>query len=725
MAISNSDYVERIFNAILMRSPSDEESEKWTEELKKELITPAGLLLAGSELTEFLDVTLPLAQTYLTIFGTIPTRQEMLFWGSVYRSGASIEQIAESFVFSESFKDELLKPRGEIISDIYQNATGSSITTGLLREYEAALDNGDYSAGELLVRIAMFSDPLEAGLGIVHSALFDTAPTRAEISTLPDDSRDAVAEIFSQFEQQNSSETPDPEPDPVDPTGTYESEGQLILDDGLSGSVTVDLQSRIVTNDDNTVALTSGSLSNVSAIDARALTSTVLNISGSNNHDIIYASAAGNTIRGYDGNDTITLNDGIDTVAFEANTSDNGVDTIYNFQIGDDGDKLEFTLLLNVPDARNAIVTADEGEDNVNWDNGDILVVSGHSLNSSAEIAQLFSDGTFRAPDAASKSVVISAGITGDAYVWKITNATNVDTISSSEIAQIATLKNINNLSLLPFSEDNFVTPASESETPTDPTPDPDPTPEPTGTFVQSGQLNLASDLSGTLTIDIQSNIIKSGADSIELTSGSLSSATQLDARSFDSLNIDYTGNAQTDTYYASGGQNTIRGSGGDDTLTLNDGQDTLVFETELSTNGIDTINNFQIGTGGDILDFSNLLNVPDNSQVATAAIVDTTQRTWNNGDILVVSGTELTTSASIAALFTNGSTNGTFAAPNGLSKAVVITASVIGDAAVWHIVNDDATGNTIEADEVTQVATLTGINNLTLQGFVTDNFAT
>jgi hypothetical protein len=86
----------------------------------------------------------------------------------------------------------------------------------------------------------------------------------------------------------------------------------------------------------------------------------------------------------------------------------------------------------------------------------------------------------------------------------------------------------------------------------------------------------------------------------------------------------------------------------------------------------------------------------------------------------LVVSGNGLTTEASIAALFGVGQA---FAAPTTPGKSVVISADVIGNASVWHIVNDTDISN-ITANEVFQVATLIGVNNLALVGFNAANFA-
>lgn len=172
------------------------------------------------------------------------------------------------------------------------------------------------------------------------------------------------------------------------------------------------------------------------------------------------------------------------------------------------------------------------------------------------------------------------------------------------------------------------------------------------------------------------------------------------------------------DIYTGTVGVDTIRGLGGDDTLTGNTGIDTFTFESTSAGNGIDTLTDFAIGTGGDILNFTAFLNKSNTSNNATVIATDTAEKVWLNGDILVVSGNALTTPDAVAALFGVGKA---LAAPTTGTKAVIITADIIGDATVWYLVNQ--TGVTaVTAGEIVQVATLTGVNNFGLVGFESTN---
>lgn len=145
-------------------------------------------------------------------------------------------------------------------------------------------------------------------------------------------------------------------------------------------------------------------------------------------------------------------------------------------------------------------------------------------------------------------------------------------------------------------------------------------------------------------------------------------------------------------------------------------------FEASAVTNGISQISNFKLGAEGDILDFSAFLNKTGTTKIATKLSTSTAAAPWTNGDVLVVQGDGIDTPAEIAALFGTGKP---FAAPTGQAKAVIIAADIIGDATAWYITNKTtATITSIEANEVEQVAVLTGINNLALVGFSADNFA-
>ena len=147
------------------------------------------------------------------------------------------------------------------------------------------------------------------------------------------------------------------------------------------------------------------------------------------------------------------------------------------------------------------------------------------------------------------------------------------------------------------------------------------------------------------------------------------------------------------------------------------------MFEATPTTNGVDTIHNFTVGAGGDVLNLSAFLRTTKTTTLTTQLASNTTPLVWTNGAVLVLEGSAggmPFTTADIAALF---GASMPFAAPTASSKAVLITADVAGDAAVWFITNtSDLTA--ISSDEVQQVASLVGVNNLSLVPLVAGNFA-
>jgi Ca2+-binding RTX toxin-like protein len=68
-----------------------------------------------------------------------------------------------------------------------------------------------------------------------------------------------------------------------------------------------------------------------------------------------------------------------------------------------------------------------------------------------------------------------------------------------------------------------------------------------------------------------------------------------------------FNGSDNKDTYIGGSGDDIITGRGGDDTLTGGLGAD--IFNYDATTDGNDTITDFTIGSGGDKLDFKDLLS--------------------------------------------------------------------------------------------------------------------
>ena len=197
------------------------------------------------------------------------------------------------------------------------------------------------------------------------------------------------------------------------------------------------------------------------------------------------------------------------------------------------------------------------------------------------------------------------------------------------------------------------------------------------------------------------------------------------DREAEDEVVTDYVGTSSSDTIYASSATVSIESGSGNDEIVLaeNDGKSTkIIFEKNLSVNGLDSIEFFERGENGDVLDFSAFLTVPNLSLVETTVLAsDITETVLPNGAVVVIEGTSLFSDLTIANLF---GTERPFASPTNLSKYVFITANLSQDSDIWYVLNNSNTA-LIEASEITKVGTLNDVNSFSLFPFDQTNFHT
>ena len=218
------------------------------------------------------------------------------------------------------------------------------------------------------------------------------------------------------------------------------------------------------------IGLLSGSLSQVSNVDLSSIgplpsTTTIggakvtvtTSMKGDDGANILVGSAYPNVFDGGKGNDTMTGGAGIDTFIFANTPDNNGNDTINGFTIGKGGDVLNLSAFLNKTGVTKIAAVNAASIVPKAWSNGDVLTVQGNTMTPT-KIAALFGPGLpFTAPTVASKMVVITADIIGDASIWYVINQNDVTAITPDEITLVGTLKNVNNLSLVGFDATNFL----------------------------------------------------------------------------------------------------------------------------------------------------------------------------------------------------------------------------------------------------------------------------
>jgi Ca2+-binding RTX toxin-like protein len=258
-----------------------------------------------------------------------------------------------------------------------------------------------------------------------------------------------------------------------------------------------------------------------------------------------------------------------------------------------------------------------------------------------------------------------------------------------------------------------------------------------------------ASKITTSVTIDLSADKISFGSGDGRLISGQTTSITSVDLSDAVSggpagaagggaaaggASVSFKGDEVANTYVASYVGDRIEGATGNDTLTGGAGIDRFVFSSTAAINGVDRIQKFKVGAGGDILDFSAFLTKTGTTNVKTmiASAPTVAGNKWASSDVIVVEGYNLTTPAAIAALFDAdgaGPGTGLLATPISVSKTVLITADVIGDAYVWYMVksaNVSATvsaASVVTASEVSLVGVLESVNTLALVPMVATNF--
>jgi hypothetical protein len=253
--------------------------------------------------------------------------------------------------------------------------------------------------------------------------------------------------------------------------------GQTLSGKGaLSSSLSIDLSTDKILAGSSALSLLEGSLANAVNVDLSEIkpsastssttgtsttkpgttTAIAVTVKGDDKANTIYASAYATSIEGGKGDDTIIAGTAKDTIVFANSAETNGVDTISGFTIGKSGDVLNFSAFLNKTGTAHISTTGDSTIAARSWANGDVLVVQGNALDAT-KLAGLFGAGkAFAPPVGASKAVLITADIVGDASIWYLVNQTDTTAITSTEITLVGTLKNINNLDLVGFDTANF-----------------------------------------------------------------------------------------------------------------------------------------------------------------------------------------------------------------------------------------------------------------------------
>jgi hypothetical protein len=472
--LSNTDFVSTVYQQMLLRGVDTTGLSYYVSRLDSGLATRAQVvesLLYSNEITQ---VPTSLSSIFQAVLGRMPDKSGLAFWNQITQTGASLAQVAQQLIGSDEFKQKNTTTTNDaILGVIYQNALGRAPDAAGSAYWKKALTTGA-TLGDVAANIALSAEGHARNdttilKDLTWHAVVGSEPTTAQLTALPTD-KSALASAIMQVPSVN-----------IGPGNFWVSNFSLYGNgDVMTGLVVADLTKNTLTMNGVSQVLAAGDMSlalnadfstlGVSAtskIDSKT-TPQLVSVIGDDNPNTIIGCNYGNLINAGKGDDTITLGTGIDSVVFASTAANNGVDTINGFTLGKGGDVLNFAAFLNSTGKANLVTKLATSTASAAWSNGDVLVVQGDSITTSAGVAALFSTPTvgavtgtnsvFAAPTAQAKAVVIVSDVIGNATVWYVTNqnASTITTIDATEASQVAILTGINNLALVGVTSDNF-----------------------------------------------------------------------------------------------------------------------------------------------------------------------------------------------------------------------------------------------------------------------------
>jgi hypothetical protein len=253
--------------------------------------------------------------------------------------------------------------------------------------------------------------------------------------------------------------------------------------------------------------------------------------------------------------------------------------------------------------------------------------------------------------------------------------------------------------------------------------------------YVLDGLVMASGEIGAPLSINLTTNTLSLGTKASRPIFGTVTEAIGADLSNTAGVTgrfiVNFVGNSDDNVYLASYMGDRIRGMQGNDTLVGGSGKDTFIFESSAQANGIDTIRGFSIPQG-DVLSFAAYLNKTGTSKIKAQTAL-TPAIAWANGDVLVYQGSPISTPLAVSELFSTSPTDTAkpFLYPVTDGKAVIITASVSGDARIWYLKKEanisatfSSSRNVVTESDISLVGILEGVSNLSLVGFAAGNFS-
>jgi hypothetical protein len=235
------------------------------------------------------------------------------------------------------------------------------------------------------------------------------------------------------------------------------------VDANLSEFRTIDLSGDAATSSTGVINL-NGITSAITGTTLKGVVSGNNTITGGAGVDSITGGSVSDTISGGAGGDVLTGAGGVDTFVFASTAALNGADTIKDFGVGADGDKLNFEAFLSTSSTevdRNSglspaiteYTAASVGALDVS--NKIVLFADPTPVTATSLLAE-FAIGAAFSPDTTKAVVLSGTAGSGNVLVWYVDESlgTLADTIDAGDIVLVGTLESVDIANL---TVDNFV----------------------------------------------------------------------------------------------------------------------------------------------------------------------------------------------------------------------------------------------------------------------------
>lgn len=191
MAQSSREFVQSLYRELLHRTPAENEVSYYAPRLDNGFLTRPQVAQTFLTATEYSAQIEAVARLYWAAFDRAPDYDGLLFWNSVVRNGARLDDVASIFSYAPEFASRYGERTSNeaFIKVLYQNALGRAPDANGEKYWLNVLANGAgrgqllnafAQSGELTAKLATQTKAIAA-----YALLAERAPTQLELESAP------------------------------------------------------------------------------------------------------------------------------------------------------------------------------------------------------------------------------------------------------------------------------------------------------------------------------------------------------------------------------------------------------------------------------------------------------------------------------------------------------------------------------------------------------------